>query len=566
MPEPSINTIPGVNIHLPPSSPAPHNTARNEHQLFAISSGMPRPFSSPLLTQFLQTISSARNNQNHEHLGRCLLLSPASLLNNPPMNTLMAELRNYNHKNSVERVLGQDWPGFVDVIVAYLEYVKSIESETYSTVENMLAWFHNLKEFTGVLNPVFNSVQGTIFVSVIKSVSALFASSALRIDALSRDPRCPCSEAAMNVLLRSFNSTLGERTIATIAPTLQTLGKKAATIRLANDLFKLYFKVNQIRLCATIHSNIKTASIPSYLDLYSKSEQCTYHYYHGRHYFYADQFLNALSTFEFAYGLTRPGDHQQRKMIARYMIAAGIILGKFPSHALLARPECTGLGDMFLPICHAIRLGDFRGFRRALGDEGPDSGRKQFWIRTELYLTLKLRCQILLWRGLVRRTFLLTRPEQIAMRKKGPPTLDMRHILILAKFLHGPERVANPLFLGEGFHRDSDSDSSSDFGDDETSYYGLPLEMVDVECAIISLLDQGFIKGYIARQSSGPVLVLGKSDAFPPVAELYREERFIEEDAMESDNEGGPFSSNMAQAGGGHVVRLSGVKPIGFKG
>jgi len=49
----------------------------------------------------------------------------------------------------------------------------------------------------------------------------------------------------MNVLLRSFNSTLGERTIAAAAsaPTLQALGKKAATIRLANDLFKLYFKV-----------------------------------------------------------------------------------------------------------------------------------------------------------------------------------------------------------------------------------------------------------------------------------------------------------------------------------
>lgn len=327
--------------------------------------------------------------------------------------------------------------------------------------------------------------------------------------------------------------------------------------------------MNQIRLCATIHSNIKTASIPSYLYLYPKSEQCAYNYYHGRHYFYADQFVNALSTLERAYALARPRDHQQRKMIVRYMIAAAIILGKFPSDALLARSECAGLGDMFLPICHAIRLGDFRGFRRALGDEGPDSSRKQFWIRTELYLTLKLRCQILLWRGLVRRAFLLTRSEQTGMRKKGPPTLDMRHILVLAGFLHGPKRVDNPLFLGEGFHHDEDSDTDSDLGDDETSYYGLRIEMVDVECAIISLLDQGFIKGYIARQSSGPVLVLGKSDAFPPVAELYREERYTEEDVMESDYEGGPFGAHMAPAGGsggGNVVRLSGVKPIGFKG
>ncbi|CUS15514.1 unnamed protein product [Tuber aestivum] len=531
---------------------------------------MPPPSPPPLLAQFLDIVSNSRIHQNHEQLSRCLLLSPASLLNSPPMITLMTELRGYNHRDSVEGVLAQDWPGFVDVIVAYLDYVKSVHSKINSSIEDMLGWFSNLKEFMGVLNPVFNSVQGTIFVTVIKAASALFASSALRIDALSRNPRCPCSEAAMNVLLRSFNSTLGERTAATAtAPTLRTIGKKAATVRLANDLFKLYFKLNQIRLCATIHSNIKTASIPSYLDLYPKSEQCAYNYYHGRHYFYADQFMNALTTLERAYVLARPRDHKQRKLIARYMIAAAIILGKFPSDALLARPECAGLGGMFLPICHAIRLGDFRGFRRALGDEGPESGRKRFWIRTELYLTLKLRCQILLWRGLVRRAFLLTRSEQTGMRKKGPPTLDMRHILILARFLHGPERVDNPLFLGEGFHRDEDSDTDSDLGDDETSYFGLRLATVDVECTIISLLDQGFIKGYIARQSSGPVLVLGKSDAFPPVAELYREERFPEEDVMESDYEGGPFSTHMASAGGGgggSVVRLSGVKPIGFKG
>jgi len=169
----------------------------------------------------------------------------------------------------------------------------------------------------------------------------------------------------------------------------------------------------------------------------------------------------------------------------------------------------------------------------------------------------------------VRRAFLLTRSEQTGTRKKGPPTLDMRHILVLAGFLHGPKRIENPLFLGEGFHHDEDSDTDSDLGDDETSYYGLRVEMVDVECAIISLLDQGFIKGYIARQSSGPVLVLGKSDAFPPVAELYREERSGEEDVAESDYEGGLFGTHMAPAGGsggGNVVRLSGVKPIGFKG
>jgi len=68
------------------------------------------------------------------------------------MNALVTELRGYNHKDSVERVLGQDWPGFVDVIVAYLEYVKSVHSGVNSSIEDMLAWFYSLKEFMGYNN------------------------------------------------------------------------------------------------------------------------------------------------------------------------------------------------------------------------------------------------------------------------------------------------------------------------------------------------------------------------------------------------------------------------------
>jgi len=150
-------SVTGICIHLPPSvppllCPSFRNPAPNEHQLFAISLEMPRPSTSPLLTEFLQTVTNARNHQNYEQLSRCLSLSPASLLNDPPMNALVTELRGYNHKDSVERVLGQDWPGFVDVIVAYLEYVKSVHSGVNSSIEDMLAWFYSLKEFMGYNN------------------------------------------------------------------------------------------------------------------------------------------------------------------------------------------------------------------------------------------------------------------------------------------------------------------------------------------------------------------------------------------------------------------------------
>ena len=314
-----------------------------------------------------------------------------------------------------------------------------------------------------------------------------------------------------------------------------------------------------MRLCATIHNNIISASIPTFIHLYPKSEWCTYTYYHGLHYFYKDQFTNAFNALLSAYELTRPHDIQQRRMIARHMITAALILGKFPSERLLARPECVGLDRMFYPICHAVRSGDFRGFRCALGDEGPETWRRDWWMKTQLYLTLKNRCQILLWRGLVRKTFLITRPDPKIEGTK-PPIVQLNDVLTLGRFLHGPARKINPLFLGQGSDSGQDSD---DEGYDETSYFGLEMEMVDVECAVISLLDQGFVKGYIARQSSGPLVVLGKSEPFPQVAELYRRlasrERLMDEDGMDSDYEA-------VNPGGGKVVRLTGVKPIGFGG
>jgi hypothetical protein len=142
----------------------------------------------------------------------------------------------------------------------------------------------------------------------------------------------------------------------------------------------------------------------------------------------------------------------------------------------------------------------------------------------------------------------------------------LNDVLALGRFLHGLARKVNPLFLGQ------DSDSGQDSDEDEydgSSYFGLEMEMVDVECAVISLLDQGFVKGYITRQASGPLVVLGKSEPFPTVAELYRRlasrERLPDEDGLDSDYEAGNPSGGGGN-GGGKVVRLSGVKPIGFGG
>lgn len=116
--------------------------------------------------------------------------------------------------------------------------------------------------------------------------------------------------------------------------------------------------------------------------------------------------------------------------------------------------------------------------------------------------------------------------------------------------------IVNPLFLG----RDSDDGNEEEEEEEEDGgYFGLKMQMSDVETAVVSLLDQGFVKGYIARQATGPLIVMSRTGMFPPVAEIYASSRWKDDDVGESLEEVNPFVAG----GGGRVINLRGVKAIG---
>lgn len=224
---------------------------------------------------------------------------------------------------------------------------------------------------------------------------------------------------------------------------------------------------------------------------------------------------------------------------------------------------------MFYPLCNAIRLGDFRGFRCALGDEGPDPWKRAWWIKWELYLALRNRCQVLLWRGLIRRTHLLTQQSAVDVAqgaKPAPPIVTLSDVLALGRYLHelpgsayrSANNNVNPLFLS-GNGADSDNDDEEEEEEEGGGYFGLKMQMSDVETAVVSLLDQGFVKGYIARQPTGPLIVMSRTGMFPPVAEIYAGSRWRDDDGGKSLEEVNPF----AAGGEGRVINLRGVKAIG---
>lgn len=148
--------------------------------------------------------------------------------------------------------------------------------------------------------------------------------------------------------------------------------------------------------------------------------------------------------------------------------------------------------------------------------------------------------------------------------KPAPPIVMLSDVLALGRYLHelpgsanrSTNNNVNPLFLGG---RGADSDDEEEEEEEDGGYFGLKMQMSDVETAVVSLLDQGFVKGYIARQPTGPLIVMSRTGIFPPVAEIYAGSRWRDDDGGKSLEEVNPF----AGGGEGRVINLRGVKAIG---
>ena len=138
------------------------------------------------------------------------------------------------------------------------------------------------------------------------------------------------------------------------------------------------------------------------LSLYPASQRVTFLYYLGRFNFDQGHYPRAHMCFEEAYRQCLPQFQKHRRQILTYWIPANLLFGRFPSANLLQRPEAAGFADIFLPICAALRSGNFVMFHQAL-----TLSRDWLWDKG-VYLTFLYRLKPLVWRSFTRKTFLLT--------------------------------------------------------------------------------------------------------------------------------------------------------------
>lgn len=171
------------------------------------------------------------------------------------------------------------------------------------------------------------------------------------------------------------------------------------------------------------------------LSHFPASQRVTYLYYLGRYLFSNNLFFPAQTSLQAAYDQCHTQAVSQRRLILTYLIPCNIILGRFPSPTLLQRPEADGLADRFLPLCQTIAKGDLASFRSYLAVDSPNA---DWFARKGILLHLRNRCEVLVWRSLTRKVFMLGgfHGDQRAQPQRGPP--PFLHLYKL-------EAVARPL-------------------------------------------------------------------------------------------------------------------------
>ncbi len=313
------------------------------------------------------------------------------------------------------------------------------------------------------------------------------------------------------------------------------------------------------------------------LSIYPASQRVAYLYYLGRFLFSNNHFFRAQLALQAAYDQCHAQCIKQRRRIVVYLVTTNVILGRFPSPKLLQRPEAAGLKDKFLPICTAIAKGDLAGFWQIFSS---DANEIDWFIKRGIFLPMRNRCEVLVWRSLARKTFILSgfRGDDGSKRAANLDIHQLQHLgLFLERranshlaqsrgLMNGTIKHTNAIFLV----KDEPEYVDPDLEGMEQSSGPLTSGSLETESMLSSLISQGLLTGYISHKLS-KFVILGASKhtkgavgaGFPNVWETIRSKSDDEVPGWVQDDKAGLGRWMGRPVGAGMVVNLSGARPAG---
>ncbi|KAF8300480.1 hypothetical protein DL93DRAFT_549056 [Clavulina sp. PMI_390] len=327
-------------------------------------------------------------------------------------------------------------------------------------------------------------------------------------DAAMPDPRSIARREELSITLqRPYSMVLNETTKPGELP-----NRRGVIWFLASNMLQLSFEIDNTNLLGTI---VKGAELRlDFLPEAPRADQTMYHFWRGRGHLAAMRPAMAAKELTQAFALCTNEVPSTKRTILIYATAACLIIGRFPTQPLL---EHFGLSEQYSPIIMAIKKGDLTLFRTSMR-----RWRRWFGERG-LYLLLKERLEVLVWRSLIRRLWLLVAP------RTQDGAID---ISFYSKPIDSTNRKPSPSLSIDAIL------AAIRWSSDDPSY-----TVIDVESIVYSLIDQKYILGLYddrAQKISMPrPTVEGVYPAFPPVANapLRESAETFDDDSHRFDNE-----------------------------
>ncbi|KAK5998531.1 Protein CSN12-like protein [Cladobotryum mycophilum] len=503
-----------------------------------------------LVAQFLSQIRQQVRNQRGDQLRSWLQVEPGSP---KQYHGLAAELRakfgggqegvdgvveaNLPQEDDLPEGQATSWPGFLAFIKDYLTYWRDVNFEDLLAAHQLLSGLVNSCA-TAFAHPTYGAMLLQVSMSLSETLSRLTMNLNRRPDLTRRlrvvddDNRKSVAESSAEIIQKIFTTCLTDRSGSR---TSRPEGKRVGIYMFANLVLKLLFACRRTQLAKMIFVNIETISPP--LSLYPAAQRVTFLYYLGRFNFSNHHYQRAALCLQEAYLQTPSQLVSHRANILTYLLPANLLLGRFPSNTLLSRPEAQSLKPIFIPLCMAIRSGNFISFQHQL------ASHETWLLEKGLLLTLTNRLRPLLWRALSRKTFLLTYVPPTDANSRKAATLDLADLHTLAVYLQrrlegwlpstptaprGRPPGVTPVFMQAlknsahplpatattlspppGGPRTLRPNEGLIWGNAEVTFD-------DVEMTVAALVQQGFMHGFVAH-SQGRFAIIGAKAKGSPV-------------------------------------------------
>ena len=237
------------------------------------------------------------------------------------------------------------------------------------------------------------------------------------------------------------------------------VNRKSSILFLINQLFKFYFKINQLHLTVPLIRTVEKFSIE---DNVTRADHVTYLYFLGRKRILDGEFKNAVVCMEKAFIECDRSQFKNKQLILIYLIPLKILSGVMPASQLLEKYKLI----QFSSLVEAVTTGNIKLFSHTIHQQ------QIFFIRSGIFLLVE-KLRMLAYRNLFKRVWLLLGTSMMPI-----------------------DAFLSALKLGETEGEEVDIDMA--------------------HCVIANLIQGDFVRGYISQQHQK--VVVSKQNPFPNIS------------------------------------------------